>query len=42
MTDRHWTRSYGSIPADIDPDRYPSVNALMDEVERLAPADDDD
>ena len=31
MTDRHWTRSYGSIPADIDPDRYPSVNALMDE-----------
>jgi long-chain acyl-CoA synthetase len=27
---RHWIQSYGSIPAEIDADRYPSVNALLD------------
>ena len=25
MSKRHWTASYGSIPVEIDPDRYPSV-----------------
>ena len=24
-TPRHWLRSYGEIPAEIDPDRYPSL-----------------
>lgn len=30
MSNRHWTTSYGSIPTDIDPDRHPSVNALLE------------
>lgn len=30
MNKRHWLQSYGSIPAEIDADRYPSVNALLD------------
>jgi long-chain acyl-CoA synthetase len=29
MSSRHWNTSYGSIPAEIDADRYASVNALM-------------
>ncbi|MBN3785737.1 AMP-binding protein [Burkholderia sp. Ac-20353] len=29
MSKRHWIRSYGSIPPEIDADRYPSVNALL-------------
>jgi long-chain acyl-CoA synthetase len=29
MSERHWIQSYGSIPPEIDPDRYPSVNALL-------------
>jgi long-chain acyl-CoA synthetase len=30
--DRFWLKSYpAGIPADIDPDAYPSLNALMDE-----------
>ncbi|MDC8784272.1 AMP-binding protein [Roseateles koreensis] len=31
MNARHWTRSYGTIPLEINPDRYPSVTAMMDE-----------
>ncbi|HDR8999942.1 TPA: AMP-binding protein [Burkholderia vietnamiensis] len=31
MTKRHWIASYGSIPAEIDPDRFPSVTALLDD-----------
>ncbi|HDR9252432.1 AMP-binding protein [Burkholderia vietnamiensis] len=31
MTKRHWIGSYGSIPAEIDPDRFPSVTALLDD-----------
>lgn len=31
MNARHWTKSYGSIPAEIDADRYPSVTELMDQ-----------
>ncbi|MGA7781615.1 MAG: AMP-binding protein [Paraburkholderia sp.] len=34
MIKRHWSQSYGSVPADIDADRYPSVNALLDEAMR--------
>ena len=34
MTKRHWTGSYGSIPAEIDPDRFPSVSALLDDAMR--------
>ncbi|KVL22101.1 AMP-binding protein [Burkholderia cepacia] len=30
MMNRHWIASYGSIPAEIDPDRYSSVNAMLD------------
>lgn len=30
MMTRHWTKSYGDCPADIDPDRYTSVVALLD------------
>lgn len=30
MTARHWIKSYGNIPAEIDPDRYPSVTALLE------------
>lgn len=30
MNARHWTASYGTIPAEIDPDRYPSVNVLIE------------
>ena len=30
MNARHWTASYGTIPEEIDADRYPSVNALLD------------
>ncbi len=29
MSKRHWIQSYGSIPPEIDADRYPSVNALV-------------
>src|SRR5207244_4331397 len=29
MTAKHWVTSYGSIPAEIDADRYPSVLALL-------------
>ena len=31
MTARHWTRSYGTIPKEINPDRYPSITAMMEE-----------
>jgi long-chain acyl-CoA synthetase len=31
MTTRHWTRSYGSIPAEINPDATPSVLHLMED-----------
>jgi len=31
MTSRHWVKSYGSIPAEIDPDRYPSVTAMLEQ-----------
>jgi long-chain acyl-CoA synthetase len=31
LSKRHWVSSYGSIPADIDPDRYSSINALLDD-----------
>ncbi|MBB4843678.1 long-chain acyl-CoA synthetase [Paucibacter oligotrophus] len=31
MSARHWLHSYGSIPADIDPDRYASINVLIDD-----------
>ncbi|KVF67063.1 AMP-binding protein [Burkholderia vietnamiensis] len=34
MTKRHWIASYGSIPAEIDPDRFPSVTALLDDAMR--------
>lgn len=37
MSVRHWLHSYGSIPADIDPDRYASVNVLIDEAVRRYP-----
>lgn len=30
----HWIQSYGSIPAEIDPDRYPSVNVLLERAMR--------
>jgi long-chain acyl-CoA synthetase len=30
MTQRHWLASYGSIPADINADAYPSVVAMME------------
>lgn len=29
MSERHWIKSYGSIPTEIDADRYPSVNVLL-------------
>ncbi|AIO72662.1 AMP-binding protein [Burkholderia multivorans] len=31
MIKRHWIASYRAIPAEIDPDRHPSVNALLDD-----------
>jgi long-chain acyl-CoA synthetase len=31
MSKRHWTASYGTIPAEIDPDRYASINQLVEE-----------
>ncbi len=31
MASRHWVKSYGSIPADVDADRYSSVTALLEE-----------
>lgn len=31
MTSRPWLKTYGDIPATINADRYPSVNALMDQ-----------
>jgi len=34
MSKRHWTASYGSIPVEIDPDRYPSVTALLGDAMR--------
>ena len=30
MGARHWVKSYGSIPAEVDADRYPSVTTLME------------
>jgi long-chain acyl-CoA synthetase len=34
MSNRHWLSSYGSIPAEIDADRHPSVTALLDDAMR--------
>ncbi|SIT47276.1 Long-chain-fatty-acid--CoA ligase [Paraburkholderia piptadeniae] len=34
MSNRHWIQSYDSIPAEIDADRYPCVNALMESAMR--------
>ncbi|SFN19371.1 AMP-binding protein [Variovorax sp. OV329] len=31
MTQRHWLASYGEVPADINPDAYPSVVALAED-----------
>ncbi len=31
MSTKIWHKSYGSVPADINPDAYPSVVAMMDE-----------
>jgi long-chain acyl-CoA synthetase len=31
---RHWVASYGPIPAEIDADRYPCVNALLHDAMR--------
>ena len=31
MGARHWVKSYGSIPSEIDADRYPSVLAMLGE-----------
>ncbi len=28
---RHWVNSYGDVPADIDPDRHPSLVAMLDQ-----------
>ncbi|MDE2396748.1 MAG: AMP-binding protein, partial [Burkholderiales bacterium] len=37
MAARHWVKSYGSIPAEIDADRYPSVTAMLEQaMERFA------
>ena len=30
MSNRHWQRSYGNVPAEINPDAYPSVTLMMD------------
>lgn len=30
MSNRHWTASYETIPAEIDADRYTSINQIMD------------
>ncbi|MBL0087519.1 MAG: AMP-binding protein [Ideonella sp.] len=30
MSSRHWIKSYGNTPADIDADRYRSINELLD------------
>ncbi|MBT2334957.1 AMP-binding protein [Variovorax paradoxus] len=34
MSSRHWTASYGSIPAEIDSARYASINELLDSAMR--------
>ncbi|MEX3985474.1 AMP-binding protein [Paraburkholderia sp. EG287A] len=34
MIKRHWIASYGSLPAEIDADRYPCVNGLLDDAMR--------
>ncbi|WGS47545.1 AMP-binding protein (plasmid) [Burkholderia sp. JSH-S8] len=34
MIKRHWLGSYGPIPAEIDADRHPSMNALLDDAMR--------
>ncbi|MBN3785469.1 AMP-binding protein [Burkholderia sp. Ac-20353] len=34
MSSRHWIQSYGSIPPEIDADRYPSVTVLLQEAMR--------
>src|ERR1700761_5285990 len=34
MSNRHWTATYGSIPTEIDANRYPSVNALLENAMR--------
>ncbi|MBU6259728.1 MAG: AMP-binding protein [Burkholderiales bacterium] len=31
MSARHWVKSYGSIPPEIDPDRWSSVTAMLDQ-----------
>ena len=31
MSNHHWLKSYGTIPAEINPDAYPSVVALFEE-----------
>lgn len=31
MTNRYWLKSYGTIPAEIDPDRYQSVVHLLEQ-----------
>lgn len=31
MTKRHWIDSYGSIPSDIDPDGFHSLNVMLNE-----------
>ena len=30
MSNRHWHSSYGNIPAEINPDAYPSVVAMLE------------
>jgi long-chain acyl-CoA synthetase len=34
MSDKPWVKSYGDIPAEIDPDRYPTVVTLLTEAMR--------
>jgi long-chain acyl-CoA synthetase len=31
MENRHWVKSYGSIPAEIDPERYSNVTTMLEE-----------
>ena len=34
MTSKAWLQSYGQVPSEIDPDRYPSVTFLMEQAMR--------
>ncbi|MFT3815026.1 MAG: AMP-binding protein [Acidovorax sp.] len=34
MANKHWLKSYGSAPAEIDPDRYPSATAMLESAMR--------